>query len=138
MTSPLVGYAWATVVAKDLDRSVAWYREAFGLELLMTNAETCATDAPRFVHLVDPHSLFVIGLQHGSSGDWAAAAGRTKLAQLALNVGAGWLPEHLAHLDSMGVPYQGPLPWSTGRVAHLEDPDGIPLLLYEPAFGGAR
>lgn len=140
--SAVAGYAWATLEVADLERSVAWYRELFGLEVLMTNADTCkVADEDHFVYLVEPSSMFVIGLvtNQTRNGRQRLAPTRTGLSHLAIAVEAGALGEHLAHLDRLGIAYRGPTPWKTETVAELTNPDGIALLLFESSpWAGVR
>lgn len=129
----LVGYAWATLAVGDLDTSTAWYRRVFGLDLLLTNADTCAVDTDHFVYLVEPESLFVIGLhQRAASRRRQIEGDEAGLADLAVNVDPRQLRAWIGRLSDLAVPYRGPTPWSTGTVVHLDDPDGNPLLLFEP------
>lgn len=134
--SAIAGYAWATLAVTDLERSVAWYRQAFGLDVLMTNADTCAIgDADRFVYLVEPSSLFVLGVEQAADNDGGAfAKAAAGIAQLALGVGPGGLVERQAHFNRIGIAYRGPTAWSTGEVLELADPDGIPVLVFEPSL----
>jgi catechol 2,3-dioxygenase-like lactoylglutathione lyase family enzyme len=43
------------------------------------------------------------------------------------------LVDPLARLGRRGVAYRGPTAWGTGAVAEVADPDGIPVLLFEPS-----
>lgn len=132
----LAGYAWATLAVRDLDSSVAWYRRVFGLDVLMTNADTCAVgDTDRFVYLIEPSTFVVIGLHEAAAGRGRFCGDRAGLADLALDVGPGKLRAWLTRLDELGVAFRGPTPWSAGTVVHMQDPDGIPLLLFEPSAG---
>jgi catechol 2,3-dioxygenase-like lactoylglutathione lyase family enzyme len=138
--TPVAGYAWITLAVSDLERSVSWYRQVFGLDVLMTNADTCAVGtAEHFVYLIEPSSLFVLGLKHVAERDSAPfSSSNTGLAEVAIAVGSGRLSDHLAHLDDLGISYRGPSPWKMGTVAEISDPDGIPLRLFDPATSADR
>lgn len=131
----VIDYAWAALAVGDLDASVDWYRRVFCLDVLMTNADTCAVgDADRFVYLVDAGTLFVVGLHQRAGAREGLDRDQVGLAGLAINVGARQLRPWLAQLEELDIAYRGPTPWASGTVAYLEDPDGIPLLLFEPAL----
>lgn len=130
------GYAWVTLSVTDLERSITWYRRVFELEVLISNADTCAiADEDRFVYLIEPSTLLVVGLQQAAANDnQRFAPASTGLSQVTLAAGTGGLDGCLAHLDQLGIDYRGPTEWKTGRAAEITDPDGIALLVFEPAL----
>ncbi len=134
------GYAWVTLSVTDLERSVTWYRQVFELEVLMSNADTCAiADEDRFVYLVEPSTLLVVGLQKSAANDGRRFAPEsTGLSQVVLTPGTGGLDGCLARLDQLGIPHGGPTEWKTGRVVEISDPDGIALLVFEPSLAAGR
>lgn len=134
------GYAWVTLSVTNLERSVDWYRLVFGLEVLMSNADTCAiADEDRFVYLVEPSTLLVVGLQQCDANDHQRFAPTANgLFHVAVAAGEGGLASCLAHFDQLGIDYRGPTPWKTGRAAEITDPDGIALLVFEADLEAGR
>lgn len=106
----------------------------------MSNADTCAiADEDRFVYLVEPSTLLVVGLQQCDANDhqrFAPAA--TGLFHVAVAAGKAGLAGCLAHFDRLGIDYRGPTQWKTGRVAEITDPDGIALLVFEVDLEAGR
>lgn len=131
----ITGYAWVCLSVRDLDESVEWYRRVLRLDVLMTNADTCAIDAvDRFTYLVDAPSFCVVGLQQRADNDGATfRSGGTGLDHLAFAVGRDSLAASQQHLDHCGIPYAGPTRWQAGAFIELSDPDGIPVWLFEPS-----
>lgn len=127
-------YAWVTLSVTNLERSLEWYRRVFGLEVFMSNPDTCAkADEDRFVYLVEPSTLLVVGLQQCAANEhrrFAPAA--TGLLHVAFAAGDGGLAGCLARFDRLGIDYRGPTQWKTGRVAEITDPDGIAPMVFEP------
>lgn len=132
MTS-ITGYAWACLSVRNLDRSVGWYRTVFGLDVLMSIADTCAIDRQdRFVYLIDATSLFVVGLQQSADNDPEPfRATVTGLDHVSLAVAPAGLRQWQQWLRQAGVPFAGPIHWQAGTLLELTDPDGIPVRLFE-------
>lgn len=129
----VTGCAWACLSVRDLDRSLAWYRQVLGLDVLTTNADTCAIDtADRFTYLVDPTSLCVVGLEQRADNDATAFRPESAgLDHLTFAVGPDGLAASQQHLDGCGLAYAGPTRWQAGSFLELIDPDGIPVRIFE-------
>ena len=131
----VVGTAYCCLAVTDLDRSVAWYRAALDVQVLLTNAETCAVGSSvRFAYLANESGAFVLGLQTQPTtvdGDTFHAE-RVGLDHLAVAVAPGSLKHHLSRLDQHHIEHTRATEWAAGRFVALTDPDGIEVRLFEP------
>lgn len=129
----LTGYAWVCLSVRDLARSVDWYQRTLDLDVLLTNADTCALDADdRFAYLVDRASFCVLGLQQAARNDGSVfASERTGLEHLTFSVAEGGLEACQEWLRQSGVSFRGPTRWRAGSFIELADPDGVPVRFFE-------
>lgn len=129
----VTGYAWACLSVTELGRSVEWFRSVLNLDVFTTNADTCAiAAADRFTYLIDPISLFVIGLQQTASNDGGAfQSQRTGLDHLTVSAGSDGLAGWQHRFDHLGVAYVGPIRWAAGSFIECRDPDGIPIRVFQ-------
>ena len=119
-----------SLTVTDLDRSVAWYSELFGLARVMDEQH----DNGHAVVLVQPHTNVFIGLHaHTGTGPGRFAETTVGLDHVALTVGdrsvlETWgrrLDQHrVEHSEIKDRPY--------GSILTLRDPDNIQLELYAP------
>jgi catechol 2,3-dioxygenase-like lactoylglutathione lyase family enzyme len=111
-----------SVNVSNLQRSIAWYRDALGFAEVYTMAEY------GWCELRTPIANITIGLQQAESGFGEGGA------TLAFRVDD--LDAARAHLESMGTRFLGDIvviPGDNGvRLANFVDPDGNPLTLAQP------
>lgn len=124
------GSAWTTMAVTELERSVSCHQDVFGPEALMSNAATCAVDeADRFAFLIEPRGLFVLGMELKACRDGQPLGpSRAGLSHVALAVVSDRLADHQCHLGRRGVAYR----FLSGTVAEPADPDGKPVVLFDP------
>lgn len=129
----LTGYAWVCLSVRDLELSADWYQQSLGLEVLMTNADTCALDADdRFTYLVDHTSFCVLGLQQRADNHGRVFhPKRTGLDHLTFSLAQGDLNACQQRLQRSGIAFEGPTRWQAGSFIELADPDGIPIRLFD-------
>lgn len=126
-----------SVVASDLTRSAAFYREAFAWQTLFEGD----LDGYPLLH-VGPGPLTDGGIWlHPRPADGAPSAPRAEPPLLVLYLDdTGELDDVLARLAAMDVhPHRGPFTDEAGdRYAHVHDPDGHDLVLAVVDDGTAR
>lgn len=118
---------------KDVARSIEFYTKQLGFELDHQNL-------PAFGQ-VSVGALKLILSGPGASGSRNMPDGRTQEA-------GGWnrivlhvpdLPERIEELERMGLPFRNCMETGPGgKQILLEDPDGNPIELFEPAHQEAR
>jgi catechol 2,3-dioxygenase-like lactoylglutathione lyase family enzyme len=119
--SPIRG-ATATIWVTDVDRAVAFYRDALGLSL----ARHVPGEWAEF-RLSDG---FRIGLHKGDPKSTAMKPGDRGATEVGLEI-RGLMEDAVAALQARGVAFQGGIVESPPvRLAFLRDPDGTALYLF--------
>lgn len=113
---------------KDVDRSVKFYTQQLGLKLDQQNL-------PAFAQVSVGHLKLILS-GPGASGSRAMPDGRQQEA-------GGWnriilqvddLPAHIERLKKSGLRFRNEMEVGPGgKQIQLEDPDGNPIELFEPA-----
>ncbi len=122
-----VGASHVSFSVSDFDRSLAWYREVFGAEVMLDEP----SDHRHAAVLRLPGSDLLIGLCQFYERDHAPFdPTRTGLDHFAFAVAThheldGWT----AHLDRLGIAHSGLLEVPPGAIVNFKDPDGIALAL---------
>lgn len=112
---------------RDVGRSLAWYQDLFGAEVMLHEPG----DARSAVVLSLPGTSLLIGLTQFRPRD---AEGfdpkRTGLDHFAFAVDSSEdLQRWAEHLDTHGVDHSGPIEIPPGAILNFKDPDGIALAL---------
>jgi predicted enzyme related to lactoylglutathione lyase len=111
----------ATVFVSNMDRAIQFYTEVLGLKLTNRFGDNWAT--------VEAGKGLTIGL-HPASPKYPAP-GTKGAVMLGMEV-LGTIEAAVARLASKGVPIKGSIVRSeSGNFAHLEDPDGNEIYLWE-------
>lgn len=112
----------------DLERSLAWWRRVFDLEVLFREDG----GARQAVVLRFSGTGFLLGLvQHGDPGGGSFSPRRTGLDHLALTAATrAELDSWAGHLDALAVPHSGVVGIPAGAILNLADPDGIAVALF--------
>jgi len=111
----------ATVFVSNMDRSVQFYTEVLGMKLTNRFGDHWAT--------VDAGKGFIIGLHPASSK--YPAPGTKGAMMLGLDIDEP-IDRAVARLSEKGVEFKGSIVRDTsGNFAHLEDPDGNEIYLWE-------
>ena len=109
-----------SINVSDLDRSIAWYRDGLGFEVIYRMADY------GWCEMRSPVEGVTLGLQQAEAG--FGAEGGATLAFSVSDVDAA-----RKHLESMGARFDGDtvvIPGENGvRLANFFDPDGNPLTL---------
>jgi glyoxylase I family protein len=121
-TSLVTGVSHLVLKVSDLDASVAWYRDALGLE------EYRREPTGRFVGMRATNGLQV-GLFTGGQRDNSGALDHIAFTVSDLDTLAAWAE----HLDSLGIAHEGIKPNPFGHSIDLFDPDGNNLELVSEA-----
>ncbi len=133
-----LGLSHVAFTVTDLERSVAWYEEVFGLEQVESLTDV-GEPGHDLVVLVHPSTDIAINLHRHPGGD----AGRfderrTGLDHVSFLVGdRSELTVWRRHLDDLGVHHSGIADEDYGSVLVFRDPDDIQLELFaNPAARG--
>ncbi len=111
----------ATVFVSNMDRAVRFYTEVLGLKLTNRFGDHWAT--------VEAGKGLTIGL-HPASPKYPAPGTRGGM-MLGLELDEA-IERVVARLSEKGVPIKGEVvPFEAGKCAHLEDPDGNEMYLWE-------
>ena len=118
-----------TVMVSNMDASVRFYTEVLGMKLSTRFGDHWAT--------VDAGRGLVIGL-HPASPQYPAP-GTKGGTLIGLEVDEP-IQQVVERLSSKGVRFLGPIinDAGSGSFAHLEDPDGNFIYLWETSWGGSR
>jgi catechol 2,3-dioxygenase-like lactoylglutathione lyase family enzyme len=136
---PLRGLHHVTAIARDLERTTAFYRDVLGLELVEAgvNDDDPGTRHFWFGAAGGPPGTLVSFLEYPEMAEGRAGAGATH--HFALEVGS---PEDLVawleHLRDRGIPCTEVFQRGAFSSVYLRDPDGhiIELATRGPGFGG--
>ena len=125
---PVVGFWGVRYQVKDVQRAIAFYTQTLGFNLDMQNL-------PAFGQ-VSIRGLKLILSGPGASGSRAMPDGRQQEP-------GGWnrvllevedLPARIAHLKDLGLRFRNEMEAGPGgKQIQIEDPDGNPIELFEPA-----
>jgi catechol-2,3-dioxygenase len=123
----VLGASHVSFSVGDLDRSLAWYRDVFGAEVMLDEP----SETRHAVVLSVPGSDLLIGLcEFYDRLDGAFDPRRTGLDHFAFAVESrDELDRWAGHLDASGVEHSGPIDIPPGAIVNLKDPDGIALAL---------
>lgn len=110
----------------NLDRSEAWYRDLFGVEVMLSE------HGPVRRALVMRNDAITIGLvQHGRESSTGFDPTVTGLDHAAFTVTSrADLDEWADELTRRGIAYSGPIDVPPGAILNFKDPDGIALSLF--------
>jgi glyoxylase I family protein len=124
----IVGFWGVRYQVRDVQRAIAFYTQTLGFKLDMQNL-------PAFGQ-VSLHGLKLILSGPGASGSRAMPDGRPQAP-------GGWnrvllqvrdLPARIAHLKQAGARFRNEMESGPGgSQVQIEDPDGNPIELFEPA-----
>ena len=126
--SSLVGFHHVAITIRDLDASVAWYREVLGFEELFREE---ATDRRACV-MRFPNGSYGVGLVEYPTVPFEAFDPRhSGLDHLAFTLGSlDELRAWSTALDDAGVVHSGVIELPSGAIVNFKDPDGIALALF--------
>jgi len=121
------GASHVSFSVRDLERSLAWYREVFGADVMFHEPGEDRSAAV----LSLPGTSLLIGLtQFESRPDDAFDPTRTGLDHFAFAVESLAALEQWAELlDSHEIEHSGPIEVPPGAILNFKDPDGIALAL---------
>ncbi len=124
---PLAGLHHAALSVRDLDASLAWYRDVLGLEETFRNE----SDTRRMAVTRFPGQRQTFGLVEHTGGGEGFAPQNLGLDHVAFSVTSGEnLDAWAVHFDRLGVTHSGVTATPFGGMLHFEDPDGIALALF--------
>ena len=136
MSSPVLHLAEIVLWARDMDRSLAFYRDLFGLTLIsppelpnrFLYAGPGAGPVPEMIVLV-PHP------DPSGAGDFPAEKARRPLHHLAFNVATDRYEELQRRCEEAGLEVRGGVhPVLKGvRTFYVDDPDGNEVEVIAPA-----
>jgi glyoxylase I family protein len=111
----------------DLDRSLTWYQEIFGAEVMLHEQGEGRLAAV----LTIPGTSLLVGLcQFDERGEGGFDPTHVGLDHFGFAVESSEaLGQWAEHLDRRGVEHSGPIPVPPGAILNLKDPDGIALAL---------
>jgi uncharacterized glyoxalase superfamily protein PhnB len=114
----------ASLTVKDLDKSLAWYRDVVGFTVSRTHEREGRVIA---ISLKAGSTELLIGRDDGAKG-WDRIKGEGISLQFSTNQNIDDLAKRIT--DRGGVLESGPMdmPWG-GRVFRLKDPDGFKLVI---------
>lgn len=124
----LLGFHHVAVTIRDLDASVAWYREVLGFEELFSE------DAPdrRACVMTFPNGDYGVGLVEYPTIPFEAFDPKhAGLDHLAFTVGTlDEIRDWAARLSDAGVVHSGVIDIPSGAILNFKDPDGLALALF--------
>jgi predicted metal-dependent enzyme (double-stranded beta helix superfamily) len=124
----LAGTAFAAVKVADLAETSRWMSDAFGLQTLTTQDDSCSIDN-RFSYLIEPASLTIVGL-HAAQRSQPEAG----LEHVALRVPSMTQLEQWHHdLDSRGHEPSPITQWNFGTFIDVTGPEQLTVRLFVPA-----
>jgi glyoxylase I family protein len=126
----ITGASHVALSVRDMETSVAWYRDVFGWHELRRLSESEA--GSQRVLLFDPESRFVVAIcQPENDGSDRFDHRRVGLDHLALAVAdEAALQSWVHHLDDLGVAHSPIREYGPARFVTIDDPDGIQIELW--------
>ena len=123
----VAGVHHLSFTVRNLEESLAWYRELFGMSTMMDESH----EGGRAVVLMHPGGTLFLGLHaHAANDGERFSETRTGLDHIALSVpGRAELVAWLARLDELGITHSPIKDVSYGSLITLRDPDNIQLEL---------
>jgi catechol 2,3-dioxygenase-like lactoylglutathione lyase family enzyme len=128
------GLLETALYVRDLDRSIAFYRDVVGLAVMLENPRMVALDAGR-------GGVLLLFRQGATSQDFTDATGTVPghegegRLHMAFAISAGTLEEWRAHLARCGLPLAGEVRWRRGGVSlYVRDPDGHAIEFATPGL----
>lgn len=123
MSSPILGVSEVAFWVKDLDQSVAFYRDRLGLQV-----ESVDPGRNAFLRIGDLYVVLFNPEQPGTAlaDEYLARVGAPKggLYHVAFRTDPADLDSFAERLRSDGLPVKGPIEFGSGRRSYfLEDPD---------------
>lgn len=123
----VAGASHVSFSVSDFDRSLRWYGDVFGAEVMMDEP----AEHRRAVVLAIPGTDLLLGLcqfYEGSEGSFDPT--QVGLDHFAFSVESranldGWVDR----LDELGIEHSGAIEVPPGAILNLKDPDGIALAL---------
>jgi catechol-2,3-dioxygenase len=127
----VTGVSHIDLTVSNAERSAAWYRDALGMEHVLTTDST-DTFAGRVITLIAPSTRVIISMvEHDRAEPGAFSEFRVGLDHLALAVDSrSELEDWIDHFDRIGVAHSGITDMPYGSVLVFRDPDGIQLELF--------
>jgi glyoxylase I family protein len=121
------GASHIALSVSNFERSLAWYQEVFGAEVVMDEP----ADHRHAAVLSLPGTGLLIGLsEFYGRADAPFDPTRTGLDHFAFAVGTrSDLDDWAECLDGLGIDHSGPLEVPPGAILNFKDPDGIALAL---------
>jgi hypothetical protein len=127
----IAGTAFAALAVADVESTVGWLVDVFGLQRLITHDETCAI-GEEFAYLIEPASLTIIGVHRVDRDPHERSLG---LDHLALRVPTfDQLEQWHADLRARG---HAPTPitsWAFGDFVEVIGPSALRIRLFVPAM----
>lgn len=124
----LHGFHHVAVTIRDLDASVAWYRDLLGFRELFTE------DAPdrRACVMTFPDGSSGVGLVEYPTVPWVPFdPRRSGLDHLAFTVATlDGIRDWASQLTDAGIVHSGVIEVPSGAIVNFKDPDGIALALF--------
>jgi glyoxylase I family protein len=125
------GVSHLSLSVRDLDASLAFYRDVLGLQILMEPFDATAFSGREALMLA---GRVAIGLQEHAGNDRSAFDPvRTGLDHLAFHVSERHhLDEWMARLGAAGIDHSDVRSVAFGSIVEFRDPDGIQLEVFAP------
>jgi hypothetical protein len=124
----LGGTAFAAVAVRDISQTATWLSDAFGMNLLTDDNDSCAVELP-YAYLIEASSLTIVGLHRNQRN-----SGTAGLEHVALRVASlAQLERWHHHLTEGGFEPSGLTAWSFGTFFDVTGPDQLTVRLLVPA-----
>jgi glyoxylase I family protein len=127
---PIAALHHISLTVRDLDASIAWYKDLFGLQTMMDEEH----EGGRAVVLLHPETHVFVGLHaHDATGDGPFTETTVGLDHIAFGLSdRSALEKWEQRLAERGVPHSEIKDRGYGSIVTLRDPDNIQLELYAP------
>lgn len=126
----LAGTAFAALAVRDPASVAAWLSSTLGLQMLVSQDDTCAVDET-FTYLIEPTSLTIVGLHRH---DEALSGGVDHLALRVPSVSA--LHQWATSLAEQGRKPSPITQWQFGSFVEIVGPESIRIRLFVPERRG--
>ncbi|MEA2434930.1 MAG: glyoxylase family protein [Actinomycetota bacterium] len=127
----ITGLSHLTLTVTDVDRSLDWYQQLLGVQMIFEGEEP-ENAVTRFVVTIHPTSALILGLRkHRSTADERFDETKVGMDHVAFQVGSrAVMDEWVARLDELGIEHSGVKDAAYGSVITFRDPDNIQLELF--------